>query len=110
MHAVRIPAVLRRWLAVWLAGLMLAAAGAPCTGVTAPARPAVSRPADPCDPATTNASAACAQLACQVALEPQAGVTLAAPEAPPVPYARPAGLQVGRRDPPPDPPPRLPMS
>jgi len=108
------PTGLRRWLALWLVGLVLAVSGAPCSGIAAPrlGGPAVSAPADPCRSQSRSLAPAqaCAQIACQVMLRPLEAAAPAAPVAAAIPYRQAADLRPGRGEPPPDPPPRLPMS
>jgi hypothetical protein len=106
------PTGLRRWLALWLVGLVLAVSGAPCSGIAAPQlrTPAISAPADPCQSRNLTPAQACAQIACQVMLRPFDAAARAAPVAATLPYRQAEYLRPGRRDPPPYPPPRLPMS
>jgi len=106
------PTGLRRWLALWLVGLVLAVSGAPCSGIAAPRAegPSLSAPADPCQQHAPAAAQACLQIACQAMIAPGDGPTRFAPRPGGLAYGEPADLRTGRHERPPLPPPRLPMS
>jgi|GEM_PF-4652550 len=111
------------WLSAGLVAVLLFASGAPCTGIAAPAdRPAdrvvapaaaISLPGDPCRPrkGVPAVPVCCAQAACQAMGEPPPRVTTgAAPSLSRADFDLSTASLAGRRDEPPTPPPRTPMS
>jgi hypothetical protein len=67
--------LLRRLLVPLMVGLLAASAVAPCQAFAPAKAQAVAAPLDPCrEKALSQAPCCCAQLACQVLLEPAASV------------------------------------
>lgn len=97
----------RQFLAAFLVGLLMLASAAPCTAAAAPSpRPVIAAPADPCQARHGAPAQACAQFACQQAVNLSPGFDAPAIFASPAAFAPASLTAFGRSDAPPLPPPR----